>query len=196
MAMEHRKRALPVKQCGATTRAGAECRKSAGWNTPHLGVGRCSLHGGCTPDHVKHAARQEAMEFVVGALGHEMDIDPLDAALMAVRLAAGSTAFWRYQLADAQAKGEELTSMQIEGYRMALTDLSRISKSAIDAGVVEKLAQINERMAEQIVLAAEEALAAIQLDVEQRTIFAQRFAEALARLEGEPIEGQAKQLGT
>lgn len=193
--MEDRKRALPVKRCGARTRSGSECRKSAGWNTPHLGVGRCSLHGGCTPDHVKHAARQEAMAFVVGALGHEIDIDPLDAALLAVRLAAGTVAYWRRQLADAYEKGEEPTPMQIEGYRATLTDLSRISKNAIDAGVTDKLAQITERMAEQIVLAAEEALAAIQLDAEQRMIFAQRFAEALARLEGEPIEGGARLLG-
>jgi hypothetical protein len=73
-------------------------------------------------------------------------------------------------------------------------DLAKVGKVAIDAGVAEKLVLISERMVGQIVLAAEEALAAIQLDAEQRTIFAQCFGEALARLEGEPIEGEARQL--
>jgi hypothetical protein len=192
--MENRKRKLPAKQCGARTRSGDECRKSAGWGTPHPGRGRCSLHLGCTPDHVRRAARQEAMEFVVGALGHEMDIDPLDAALMAVRLAAGSAAFWRHRLADGYERGEEPTPTQIEGYRAAVTDLGRMSKSAMDAGVAEKLAEITERMAEQIGLAAEEAVAAIHLDAERRTIFVCRFTEALTRLESDSIEGEAKQL--
>jgi hypothetical protein len=81
-----------------------------------------------------------------------------------------------------------------EGFRLAVIDLARVSKQAIDAGVDKKLALIAEGMAEQISLAAEEALAAVQLDAEQRTIFVERFAEALRRLEGEPIEGQAKQI--
>jgi hypothetical protein len=135
------------------------------------------------------------MEFVVGALGHEMNIDPLDAALMAVRLAGGTVAYWRFQLADACEKGEEPTPMQIEGYRAALLDLSRISKSAIDGGAAERLGQIRERVAERITLAAEEGIATLNLGAAQRTSFVQRFAEALTRLEGEPIEGEARRLG-
>jgi hypothetical protein len=132
-------------------------------------------------------------------LGHEIDIDPIDAALMAVRLAAGTTAFWRCQLADGYGKGEEPTLMQIEGYRRAVADLSRVSKNAIDAGVVETLVQITERMAEQLSLAAEEMLAAlasagVTLTTEQRTIAAGAYAAAVQRLEDEPRGGQATQL--
>jgi len=75
-AMEYRERALPAKRFGARTRSGDQCRKSAAGVRRTLAVAS-SLHEGCTPDHVKHAARQEATEFVVGVLGHEMDIDPL-----------------------------------------------------------------------------------------------------------------------
>jgi hypothetical protein len=113
--MEIRKRALPTRRCGARTRAGGSCNKSAGAGTPHSGFGRCALHGGCTPDHIKHAALQQAMEFVTGALGHETDVDPLDATLMAVRLAAGAVGYWRHQLAETQQDGGRPTDTQIEG---------------------------------------------------------------------------------
>lgn len=192
--MEVRKRALPANRCRARTRSGSECQKSAGWGTPHPGRGRCSLHGGCTHDHVKHAARQEAMEFVVGALGHEMDIDPLDAALMAVRLAAGTVAYWRLSISDMCDEGREPTMIQTEGYRQSVLDLSRVSKAAIDAGVAEKHVELAGRMAQRISLAFEEALAGIKLDAEQRALVVQTFSQALAQLEGEPIKGEVRQI--
>jgi hypothetical protein len=37
---------------------------------------------------------------------------------------------------------------QVEGCRMALTDLARVSKLANDAGAVDRLAQITERIPE------------------------------------------------
>jgi hypothetical protein len=188
--MEDGKRALPAKRCGARTRSDGECRKSAGWGTPHLGRGRCSLHGGCTPDHVKHAAREEALDFARNALGAEVADDPLDALLQAVRLASGAVAYWRLQLHEEPDPPERLR----EGFRLAVLDLAKISKAAVDAGVAERVVKITERMAEQITLAAEEGLAALKLDVAQRTLFARVFAQALERLEGEPIVGQAKQL--
>jgi len=32
--------------CGAKTKKGTPCQLSAGWGTPHVGSGRCKLHGG------------------------------------------------------------------------------------------------------------------------------------------------------
>jgi hypothetical protein len=43
------------KKCGAKTRNGGRCEKSAGWGTLHVGQGKCKLHGGATP--VKHGLR-------------------------------------------------------------------------------------------------------------------------------------------
>ena len=57
-----------VDLCGARNRSGNKtCRLQAGWGTPHFGVGRCKLHGGSTPTHVK-AAEQQVAEQVVKAL--------------------------------------------------------------------------------------------------------------------------------
>jgi hypothetical protein len=152
------------------------------------------LHGGCTPDHIKHAARQEAREFVVGALGHEMDIDPLDAALMAVRLAAGTVAYWRLSISSSRDEGNEPTTTQVEGYRLAVLDLSRVSKAAIDGGAADALVELGGRIAERISLAFEEALAGIKLDLEQRADVVRAFSHALVRLEGEPMEVEARRL--
>jgi hypothetical protein len=194
-AMEIRKRALPTRRCGARTRSGGSCNKSAGAGTPHLGFGRCALHGGCTRDHVKHAARQEAMEFVAGALGWEMDIDPLDATLMAVRLAAGAVGYWRHQLAETQEEGAGPTNTQIEGFRAAVLDLSRISKTSIDAGAVENLAEISEQMAEQVAAAAEAALATLRIGRVERVEFITVFTQGLRQLEGTSIESDEEKLG-
>ena len=35
-----------LNYCGAKTRAGTACKKTAGWGTDHVGTGRCKLHGG------------------------------------------------------------------------------------------------------------------------------------------------------
>lgn len=45
--------------CGAKRRAKSQpCARPAGWGTEHVGVGRCKLHGGCTPSHIEHARLQ------------------------------------------------------------------------------------------------------------------------------------------
>jgi len=66
--------------CGGKTRAGSACTRPAGWGTPHAGTGRCKLHGGSTPSHVKAAsvaiARQEVAE-----RGLRIDISPQEALL-------------------------------------------------------------------------------------------------------------------
>lgn len=54
--------------CGAKTRAGTPCRKTAGWGTDHVGVGRCRLHGGATP--IKHGARSQLRRY--GRLNHRI----------------------------------------------------------------------------------------------------------------------------
>jgi hypothetical protein len=160
----------------------------------HPGRGACKLHGGSTPNGIKHAQREEALAFARNTVRAEVADDPLDAWLQAVRLASGAVAYWRVQLHGHQ-DGEPPEYLR-EGFQDSVLNLAKVSKAALDAGAAERRAKITERMAEQITVAAEEALGAVQLDAEQRTIFVQRFAEALTQLEGNPIEGQAKQLTT
>jgi hypothetical protein len=185
--------------CNARRRRGGRCHLPAGWGTRHVGRGPCRKHLGNVPNVIRHHARAEAMEFVVGQLGAAVQIDSLEAAVRAVELANGVVEFWRVELWSAVQEQRDPTPTQIEGYRMALTDLARITKLASDAGVADRLAEITERTSEQLVIAAEQGITelartGLTLTVEQRTMFARGYAEGLRRLEGQPIEGQAKQL--
>lgn len=179
----------PVRKCGAQKRQGErgrKCAKGAGWGTSHPGFGLCKLHGGNSPSGIKSAAREQARLFAVGMLGHEADVDPLSSVLQAVRLAAGATAYYRVQLASL---GLEAPPALVEDYERSIERQARIAKLAVDAGVAERLVRIAERTAEQIALAAEEALAEVGADAELRRAFAAAFSRSLARLEEAPIEG-------
>ncbi len=87
------------------------------------------------------------------------------------------------------------TPSAIDGLERSAVMLNRFSKNALDAGIAEKLVAIAERAADQIVLAAEEALAKLDfLSAPQRTLFAVEFERALAKREAGPpdIEGHGR----
>jgi hypothetical protein len=88
-------------QCGAKTRKGTPCGRPMGWGTGHLGVGRCKNHGGASPRaEVSGAlvlARREAV-----VMGCPLDIDPHDALLECIRIAAGEVQYASEQIAKLQ----------------------------------------------------------------------------------------------
>lgn len=66
-------------RCGAKKKQGTGyCARSAGYNTDHLGEGKCHLHGGATP--IKHGryskVKRKDLREIVAEL--EQDPDPLD----------------------------------------------------------------------------------------------------------------------
>ena len=80
-----------MEHCGANTKRGAVCNKPAGWGTPYR-HGRCRLHGGASPTHLKAAQRREA-ERAVASLGLPREVAPHMALLEAVHRAAGHVAW-------------------------------------------------------------------------------------------------------
>jgi hypothetical protein len=70
--------ALPVLLCGARTRNGGTCKRTAGHATDHLGQGKCNLHGGLTP--IKHGRyskiKRKRLRVIIER--HEQDDDPLN----------------------------------------------------------------------------------------------------------------------
>lgn len=71
--------------CGAAKRSGGTCTQTAGWGTPHPGVGACKLHGGSTPSGVKAAAVTQAKE-LLGTLGIVEDPSTLPAPIVYAEL--------------------------------------------------------------------------------------------------------------
>lgn len=84
-------------KCGGKTRSGGTCRNSRGFRTPHPGSGSCYLHGGCTPNGVTAAAKEQAAE-AVKTFGLPREIDPRDALLEEVYRTAGAVDWLQKQV--------------------------------------------------------------------------------------------------
>ena len=85
--------------CGAKTRHGSQCQRPAGWGTNHAGAGNCKLHGGKSPNGELHGnlqlARREA-----AVMGQPLPVDPGDALLQCIQIAAGEVQYASLRIAD------------------------------------------------------------------------------------------------
>lgn len=102
----------PIELCRAKTRKGTPCEHEAGWGTDHVGVGRCTLHGGSSPQaevsgQVMLARREAAV------MGVPLDIEPHRAILECIRIAAGEVQYASERIAEldpAEAVGHVVTT--------------------------------------------------------------------------------------
>jgi hypothetical protein len=157
-----------MERCGANTKRGAVCNQPAGWGTPY-GHGRCKLHGGATPTHVRAAQRREA-ERAVAVLGLPREVDPATALLEEVHRSAGHVAWLAEVLGQLHHQqvvhGEVRTVPGPDGprtveagavlnpwvklYQEERDRLVRVAKAAIDTGVEERRVRLAERQAQQL----------------------------------------------
>jgi hypothetical protein len=80
-----------VKLCGSRRPGQPKsriCRHPAGYKTSHPGSGRRYLHGGASPMGEVHAERERA-DLELRAMGRPIDVDPHEAILLCIRIAAG-----------------------------------------------------------------------------------------------------------
>lgn len=78
--------------------AGQDCKNPAGHNTVHAGYGPCFVHGGA-----KFKGRAEGAWVAAHAFGQQLNINPFDALLMAVRIAAGKVAYIEHVIGTASS---------------------------------------------------------------------------------------------
>lgn len=83
----------PEWYCGALTRSGRSCGHRAGYDTDHLGVGRCKFHGGKTPNH-NVAAQPIMIRNAANRLGIPRQVEAAGALIEALYVAAGNVAFY------------------------------------------------------------------------------------------------------
>jgi hypothetical protein len=84
--------------------AGRHCPCPAGEKTTHEGYGRCWPHGGKSA-----RGRAEASWLAAHAFAQELDVNPWDALLMAVRIAAGKVQYCQWVI------GAATSDLEIEG---------------------------------------------------------------------------------
>lgn len=145
----------PKKHCGAKTRAGTKCRLRKGHRTDHVGAGRCSKHGGNTPNG-KKGAQPEVIENVLRTLKIEDTIDPVASLFEAVRVAAWRESGLRQMLvarpalAGPDRHGEGRPDVVAEMHADALEQRAKIALMAISAGLDERIVRLAERQGEVI----------------------------------------------
>lgn len=75
------------------------CTQKAGWGTEHVGIGKCKLHGGKTPNHNKSAqvaiAKAEAAKY-----GTPIEMGPAESLLAELARTHGWISFFESQVGD------------------------------------------------------------------------------------------------
>lgn len=185
------KRGKAKEPCGATTRSGGACQKGAGWGTDHAGHGYCKLHGGSTPNGKKHGAR-EALRHEAIVMGAPIDIEPHEALMQCIRIAAGEVQYASERIAELdpaeavgpsvstrplkEEKGAESPTSRVEEHgppalhiwiqvrQKAMDRLANYARLAIAAGIAERQVEIAEKQAHLIVKAMNGLLKELGID--------------------------------
>jgi len=201
---------------------GEPCRNRAGRGGPYEeeGVGPCWAHGGALLRGRSEAAWVMAHQFAV-----EHDVTPWEGLLKAVRIAAGKVAYTEWVLSQASDDlelegrfarnddgillhpdtGEMLGAGQLRDLswwvrknELWVDRLARYSKAAIDAGVAERLVEIERTNAEGIAHVLNGVLSALEseagYDDEALAVVRGLMRRQLTAMDSEPrsavIEGE------
>lgn len=170
----------PDGKCGAKTRKGTPCKRKAGANTNHPGIGRCANHLGATAANERTAAIHLAKR-ELQVMGKPLPIHPIDAILQCVSIAAGEVQYASDRIAELREdtavgpevstrplkleKGAEDRTERVEDHgpvtlniwikvrHDAMDRLAHYSKVALAAGVAERQIRLAEQQAQLIATA-------------------------------------------
>lgn len=95
--------------CGAKKRQGeGNCKRPAGWGTPHVGFGHCKLHGGSTRDQSVAAAVEQAHQQIA-----RLDLPPTDDPIGELAKVTAQVVAWKDAMAE---QVNNLTSLRYESF--------------------------------------------------------------------------------
>lgn len=179
------------KYCGAKKRQGeGTCTRPAGWGTDHVGIGRCKLHGGRTPDHVKQANVVKA-ERAVATYGLPREVAPDQALLEEVHRTAGHVA-WLGEVVGRLEQGEvtwglaeetdapitdggggvttkhkAAVNVWVKLYQDERKHLAAVCRDALAAGIAERQVRLAEQQGALLAGAVNRILEGLGLSAEQ-----------------------------
>jgi hypothetical protein len=185
-------------QCGGKKRGGGRCTLAAGWGTVHPGTGKCKLHGGSAPNHVKAAAKSELRKL----LGEEKEMNPFEAIMWCIRIRAGEVEWLSQKVSELQEKAwieETLVGKQFHLYarerQAAMNDLVRFSQIAINMGIAERYVRLAEVYGHTIAKLIEGVLGRLDLtDAQKAKAPVAIRAELMLMQADEVIDVEAKEL--
>lgn len=182
------------QQCGGKTKSGGKCKRPAGAGTGHVGTGRCKNHGGSTPTHelvgaVELARRESA------AMGQPLEIEPADALLQCIRIAAGEVQYASGRIADLQPDEIVVSTRQVKARPLSLgkegEDQATIVEEVTTSNVAELNLWIQVRHKAMDRLVAFSSVA-IKAGLEERRV---KIAEQQGELLAQVIRGVLADLG-
>jgi hypothetical protein len=185
---------VSMEYCGAQRR-GREgtCEAPAGRGTPHVGTGRCSWHGGASPQHRQAAANQVAelrARAELAQLG--INVEPITDPLAALAELAAEQGQWRQWCRervkaldpdDIRYSGALMQTEQIRAevqlYSSATDQSARLLIALSKAYSEDQLARITQQKAAMMSAALADALAEAGITGEQaaevRRVYARRL---------------------
>lgn len=146
--------------CGGERRGGqGPCGLPAGYNTSHVGTGRCSWHGGASPGGVKHANEQAIQAQAAKELAR-LDVIPVTDPLTELARLAGQAVAWKDAMAakvnelagiryESEHGGEQLRS-EIALWERALDRCVMTLTAMAKLNIEERLAGIRQRTADML----------------------------------------------
>ena len=175
------------KRCRATRSDGEPCR-----NPPIRGGAVCRYHGGSI-GRVKAKAERRVAEAKalrqLARLGIDApdEVAPSEALHEALRGAVGDYRAARLAVAEVPLDGDSLPAM-VAVYERSADRLAKVARSALDAGLAERMASVAEADALALRDALDRATAAIGLNLEQRMQLGQALATELRTHKLQQIE--------
>lgn len=170
-------------RCNAPKRSGGLCKRPAGDQTDHPGIGRCKFHLGNTKTHRAAAVTVQAQRDVI-LFGARRDIHPAEALLELVQWTAGEVDYWRQRVReldesdltwgitrvkdDGDDRGtteEARPNIAYSMLRDASDRLEKYSTAALRAGVSERLVQVAEQQGAQFLAVLIRSLTRLGIDV-------------------------------
>lgn len=172
--------------CGAKRRKGGTCGLPAGYGTTHKGFGACKYHGGNVPNHIKKAAKDQAV-----LMGAPIDINPLDALIWCIKLTAGEVAFCTQQmeiLEEDEWLEHTMIGKQVHVWakerQKAIDRLAKFSKDALALGIADRAVRLAEQYGSTIARYTKGLLDDLELTDEQIKRAPLVVRKHLALLEG------------
>lgn len=185
------------RHCGAVKRNGNGkghlCRNPAGKGTTHRGVGACDDHLGDTKSHQKAAEREIAarnLQKAVAMFGLNSDVDAGEALQDLVNRTYALVVATAAELA---ALGDNVDGLYADGkpsptlelHQWASTQLTKVAKACLDAGVAERQVQLAEGQGRQLAEVISGTIAGVFAEL----LAAGLEADLLARIRRERIPG-------
>jgi len=159
-----------------------------------VGHGKCKTHGGNVPGAAAKSERALADAVAREWFGKEIDAEPVEDPLRALKILAGECLAWKDRVSgfldrldDVEYTSDVIGSQvraQVVVFERALDRCEHVLTSLARLKIDERLARIEQDKADMVIRAMEAALKAAQVPAERVPLARRQFAAQLRVIDG------------